>query len=89
MMLINPPSPFLEDERVFPYLGIIQLATAWKMRGLEIEIIDLNGRKKWKKIIKEIANEDNIFGITSTSPQFMYAFQANRIIKQNNEKASQ
>lgn len=86
MILINPPSPFLEDDRVFPYLGIVQLATAWESRGLTVEVIDLTGNKKWKDDVAYAAEDDKIFGVTSTSPQFKYAYEINKIIKKINPK---
>jgi radical SAM superfamily enzyme YgiQ (UPF0313 family) len=87
MILINPPSPFLDNERVFPNLGIMQLASAWKRRGIEVYVFDLNGQKDWKQQAKDVAMADDIFGMTSTSPQFKYTYEINKIIKKNNQEA--
>jgi radical SAM superfamily enzyme YgiQ (UPF0313 family) len=87
MILINPPSPFLTNERVFPNLGIIQLATAWRKRKIKVRILDLNGNENWKGAMAFEALNDNIFGITSTTPQFKYAHEINRIIKEVNPDA--
>jgi radical SAM superfamily enzyme YgiQ (UPF0313 family) len=87
MILINPPSPFLQDEKVFPYLGILQIATMWRNRGIEVMVQDLNGDKKWRDTIRSIASHDMIFGISSTSAQFKYAYEINRIIKKENPRA--
>jgi len=77
--LINPPSPFLEDARVFPYLGILQVATAWRNRGHDVSVLDLNGRTDWEKDIENL--DGDVFGITSTSAQFKYAYKINQILK--------
>lgn len=43
MLLINPPSSFLLDERVFPSLGILKVAAVLERAGHAVELIDLAG----------------------------------------------
>jgi len=84
--LINPPSPFLLDERVFPYLGLLYVATAMQMSGQPVKVMDLSGRKDYlEEVNKQIDNFD-IFGITSTSSQFQYAYKIMHTIKQKYNK---
>ncbi len=82
--LINPPSPFLIDERVFPNLGLLNVATSMRNKGYSVKVFDLCGDKDYKNTIKEIAKKFRIFGFSSTTPQFPYAFEINRIIKSMN-----
>lgn len=86
MILINPPSPFLENDRVFPYLGLMQLATSWNKKGLRTKIVDLTGNKQWEKKVDDISNgRERMFGITSTSAQFKYAYKINEILRQKDK----
>ncbi|MDP2926493.1 MAG: radical SAM protein [Nanoarchaeota archaeon] len=82
--LINPPSPFLIDERVFPNVGLLNVATAMRNEGYAINVFDLCGNKEYKEKIKEIANKFKIFGFSSTTAQFPYVYEMNRIIKEIN-----
>jgi len=84
IVLVNPPSPFLIDEKVFPNLGIINVGTILKERGMNVEIIDLAGEKKYLDKIKEIALSTNIIGFSSTTPQFYNTFQLNKVAKETN-----
>lgn len=68
-------------------MGIIQLATTWKKRGLDVRIQDLNGDKEWRDTVKRIANESDYFGISSTSTQFRYAYEIMKMVKVANKKA--
>jgi anaerobic magnesium-protoporphyrin IX monomethyl ester cyclase len=85
--LINPPSSYMIDDRVFPHIGILYLATRWRQRGLDIQIEDLLGRKDWENRTMEIANETNSFWFTSSTASFPFVYQMNKLIKQLNPKA--
>jgi radical SAM superfamily enzyme YgiQ (UPF0313 family) len=87
MILINPPTPFLVDDKVFPYLGVLQVATSWREIGIDVKVRDLNGDKKWKETLKDIAKEDTMFGLTSTVAQFKYAYEVKNILKSVNPDA--
>lgn len=41
--LITPPSAFLLDERVFPFLGIAKVGAVLIERGWNVELLDLSG----------------------------------------------
>lgn len=85
--LINLPSPFLINERVFPNLGLIQLATSQIKRGYNAEIIDLCGSKDLVGDLEKIASNFDIFGMSSTTPQFVEAYKVNNILKKLNPAA--
>lgn len=82
--LINPPSPFLIDEKVFPNLGLLNVATGMRNKGYFVKVFDLCGNKEYRETVKEIARKFKIFGFSSTTAQFPYVFELNRIIKEIN-----
>ncbi|GAI04722.1 unnamed protein product, partial [marine sediment metagenome] len=53
-------------------------------RGSETKIIDLCGSKNPEKILEEIANEFDIFGFSSTTPQFIETYKLNKKLKEIN-----
>ena len=69
--LINPPSPFLIDERVFPNIGLVRVGTQLKQEGHQVDIHDFSGRdiKEMDKIARSYA----LYGFSSTTPQFPQA----------------
>jgi len=83
--LINPPSSFLLDDRVFPYLGLLSVATQMQWNGDKVEMFDLSGRKDFLDATWDIAdNGFDWFGITSTSANFPNAYRINQEIKAMN-----
>jgi len=82
--LINPPSPFLIDEKVFPNLGLLNVATAMRNKGYNVRVYDLCGNRNYKEVIEDIAKKFKIFGFSSTTAQFPFTFEMNKIIKQLN-----
>lgn len=69
--LITPPSTFLLDERMFPNLGILKVASSMEARGWKVNHLDLSGYTNFGKITAEYAAlaDSHLFGITATSPQ--------------------
>lgn len=45
-VLVIPPSPFLLDDRAFPFLGPLQIAALARREGHEVRIADLTGFKQ-------------------------------------------
>ena len=71
ILLINPPSPFLIDQRVHPPMGLIHLGTYLRDHDVEVAIHDpgtctLEG-------MEDISPE--LVGITATTPQYPYAVE--------------
>ena len=84
--LITPPSPFLSDERVFYFIGILKAAAAWEKLGYTIDCIDLCGVKNCEDVLKDYfdTNENLHFvGFTATSPQYSNAHKLAQFIKNN------
>ena len=85
--LINPPSPFLINQRVFPNLGLLDLATIQISKNENISVIDLCGSENSEEEIKKIANQFDIFGFSSTTPQFIETYKLHKILKKENPLA--
>ena len=83
--LIMPPSPFLLDEKVFMSLGILKIAAVLES-SYDVNIIDLSGDKDYINTIKKYANDDALFGITTTTPQLPNVVEINRVLKQYNKR---
>lgn len=83
IVLINPPSNFLIDEKVFPPLGILYLSSYLKKYGYDPEIIDLAGEKEIPEITADI------IGVTSTTPQFPSAQEILKELKYNRQIEAQ
>ena len=75
--LVTPPSIFLLDERVFPSLGILKVAGSLERAGWRVAHLDLCGYSNYGKVVADYtANvEDDIFGITATTPQLPAAVE--------------
>ena len=47
ILIVIPPSPYLIDDRVFPFLGPLQIAAvAREQLGAEVEVLDLTGHAR-------------------------------------------
>lgn len=69
--LINPPSPFLLDERVFPSLGMLKVASALEAGGAKVHVLDLSGIDNTLELLRDflVEREFDAVGITATTPQ--------------------
>ena len=77
VLLINPSSPFLIDDKVFPPLGIGYIYAALKKAGIDVSFLDLSGDAPCD--IDFIAYD--IVGITMTTPQIAEAKRIANYIK--------
>ena len=84
--LIIPPSPFLLDERVFPSLGILKIASVLREK-CDVKVLDLSGIKNYPEVLKHYLDSTDckIYGITATTPQLPHAIQIKSVIKQHKE----
>jgi len=74
ILLINPPSPFLLDERVHPPLGLLYLATYLRdVAGIKVAISDVSSRVRYCPMEKV-----DLIGITVVTPQYRWAWEAYR-----------
>jgi len=81
--IVIPPSPFLADERVFPFLGPLKVAGELRKNGNHVEVLDLSGFANYEEIVREYCRSTNIihFGITATTPQLPSAVRVSKAIK--------
>lgn len=87
--LIIPPSSFLLDERVFPFIGVLRVAAALEQAGIHVEVLDLSGIHNYKQVLRHhVKNSDiELYGITATTPQMPAAFGIANILKRYNKKS--
>ncbi len=69
--LINPPSPFLLDERVFVSLGVLRVAAVLERAGWNVEVVDLSGVSNYLEAVTDhlACSSAEVFGLTATTPQ--------------------
>src|SRR5438552_9671571 len=80
--LINAPSPFLLDERVFPSLGVLQVAAALEAAGHTVSVLDLAVVPDYlARVAKEVGHWD-CFGLTATTPQYPAVVEIARAIRE-------
>lgn len=77
--LVTLPSPFLIDDLSFPNLGVLYLSSAIKQHGYRVSVIDLHGQASWKQALR--AEKAEIWGISSTTPEFPIAIEVMKEIK--------
>jgi len=79
--LINPPSFFLTDDKVFSSLGLLSLAAVAREAGHEVHVEDLAGRKDYEQRAANLAGNFDLYGVTATSPQYGFAVRVLNSIK--------
>lgn len=81
---IIPPSVFLADERVFPFLGPIKVAAELEENGNPVEMLDLSGFANFVDIVHDFAETTGTrhFFITATTPQLPAAVKVVNTLRQ-------
>jgi len=82
VVLVTPPSPFMIDDSVFPFLGPLYLSSVLKQNGFTVHVVDLFAKGDNKEI--PLAK---IYGVTSTSPNFPAAVKVLRRIREERHDA--
>jgi len=82
---IIAPSPFLSNEKVFPSLGILRIASYLESKQFNIKVLDLSGQKDFNKLIDSFIKDNLIdaIGISVVSPQMPIVYKIARYIKDN------
>ncbi len=60
ILLINPPSPFLLDERVFPPMGILSVAAVAEQHGHAVDILDTSVSYADGDFTDQAAHEESV-----------------------------
>ncbi|MEW5936997.1 MAG: radical SAM protein [Candidatus Thermoplasmatota archaeon] len=68
VVLINPPSLFLNIPNAYPPTGLLYLGAALEAKGAEVEIVDLCDDPNWEQTVKGLGG--NIFGVTCVTPNY-------------------
>ena len=81
--LVIPPSAFLLDERVFVSLGILKIASTLEQQGHCVNVLDLSGINNHIEALSTYlaAGDDEIVGITATTPQLPAVFEIAQMIR--------
>lgn len=82
--LVIPPSPFLLDDRVFPPLGILKIASELEHKGVGVGLLDLAGVTEYMAAVELFTKTNPQFewiGITVTTPQLPAAVDILNTIK--------
>ena len=85
LSLIIPPSPFLGDQKRNPPLGIMYIAAYLEENNYDVKLTDLRDieEDKWINFIPK----GNLYGITATTPEYIYALKIAQQIKKRNPSA--
>lgn len=90
VILINPPSLSVEDDRLEPPLGLLYIAAALKEQNrATVEIYDMSGSKTEKEIANRINNIPfaDIYGITGMCTHFQYIDSITKWIRSRSPEA--
>lgn len=85
--LISPPSPFLIDQKAFPPLGLLYVAGFLENKEIAINVADLANKETGLDNALEPYIDADLYGITSTSPQYPQALKIMKILRHRNPKA--
>lgn len=84
VLLITPPSPFLKDQRVMPFLGPLSVAASLEHAGWPVETLDLSGYSNFLEVVKDHLQSSaaQCVGITATTPQLPAAVKIASVIRE-------
>ncbi|MBN3039011.1 MAG: radical SAM protein [Candidatus Omnitrophica bacterium] len=78
--LLNPPSPFLLEQKAFAPLGLLYLSSALKSQGFKVEVIDLADKEnEIEKAVEDI--DAQLVGLSATTPQYPWANRIKQALK--------
>jgi radical SAM superfamily enzyme YgiQ (UPF0313 family) len=97
IVLVIPPSPFLLDDRAFPFLGPLQIAAVARLMGHDVRVADLTGYKQRHPeavhvsyddvmveataALLEIAKDADLVGFYSLAAQHPVVVKLNEIVR--------
>jgi len=81
ILLVNPPSPFLINQRTFPSLALLYLATVLREHRVEARILDLAGCADIDRELDAVDFVPELIGVSATTPQFGYAVHIRNYFK--------
>ncbi len=74
VVLINPPSNCVEDDRLEPQLGLLYIAAVLRENGIPVQIYDMTGCKTESQVVAKIKNipDGDIYGFTTYCTNYPY-----------------
>jgi radical SAM superfamily enzyme YgiQ (UPF0313 family) len=89
IVLINPPSLCVDDDRLEPSLGLLYIASMLRQNHFQVVINEMTGCKTEAEISKKIKEipEGDIFGISVLCTNYPYVKYCIEQIRLKNEKA--
>jgi len=89
VILINPPSNCLDDDRLEPQLGLLYIASVLRENGIPVQIYEMTGCKTESEIERKIENipEGDIYGFTTYCTNYIYVKRCINHIRSKLNKA--
>jgi len=86
LAIINPPSPFLTNERVFPNMGLVRVATALDKEH-DVSYFDFSGNDTANKTVEMLSHCFDYYLFGGTTPQFKHTHKLLKSLKSVNPLA--
>ena len=89
VILINPPSNCVTDDRLEPQLGLLYIASVLRENGISIQIYEMTGCKSERESKKKIENipDGSVYGFTTYCTNYRYVKRCINHIRKNNNNA--
>ena len=84
VLLVAPPSDFLENVRSVPPLGLLSLGTALRLQGHAVSLLILNSLEE---LCRHAEEQYDFIGITATTRQYLAAIQILNYFKREGSHA--
>jgi len=88
IVLFNPPSPFLINQKCFLPLGILYLAAVLEKNDIPVKVVDLADSEDSLELALDNYLGRPVYGISSSTPQYPYAKKIKEIIKNKERDAT-
>ena len=88
IVLFNPPSPFLINQKCFLPLGILYLAAVLEKNNIPVKVVDLAGCEDNLELALNNYPGRLVYGISSSTPQYPYAKKIKEIIRNKERDAT-
>lgn len=89
VILINPPSDCIDDDRLEPQLGLLYIAAVLRENGISVQIYEMTGCKTENQIKRKIENipEGDVYGFTTYCTNYLHVKRCINHIRSKMNKA--
>ena len=63
ILLINPPSPYLDNDAAYPPMGLLYVASSFEKEGCDVKILDMACKRKFSS-----GDDIDLIGFTCVTP---------------------